>query len=153
MDWFDFKSKMEINYLFITKICFSLLLFLTFSFFFGLPAYRKYAAKEIISESKIIGMEKVRSPALTFCPKNKQTAYGWKNTNKFREPNISLLCETPETADDIYKCLDEKTYKVTDFIPEHVIGNFVWDRNQRNTINSSFWNRESVIKLLGVLFI
>ena len=98
-------------------------------------------------------MEKVRSPALTFCPKNKQTAYGWKNTNKFREPNISLLCETPETADDIYKCLDEKTYKVTDFITEHVIGDFVWDRNQRNTINSSFWNRESVIKLLGVLFI
>ena len=61
--------------------------------------------------------------------------------------DINQLCEINDiwdynSSDDIYKCLDEKTYKVTDFIKEHIIGDFVWDRNQRNTINSSFWKRE-----------
>ena len=64
------------GFLLLTKFCFSLLLLGIFLMFFGLPAYRKYEAKEIFVDFKTIGIEKVKNPALTFCPLNTWTGLG-----------------------------------------------------------------------------
>ena len=131
--------------------------------FFGLPAYRKYEAKEIFVDYKTIGIEKVKNPALTFCPLNNRTGFGWTNTYPvvngvvqpywISNPNSTIhqQCSSPATVNEIYECIEDNTFKLTDFIRGYEMRDFKWDWNFSKGPNTSFWNRNDVVKMINFL--
>ena len=64
------------NILILLKILFSLSLFGTFFFFFGLPSWRKYQAKEVFINKQKISIHNIPPPAITFCAFQEGSA--WK---------------------------------------------------------------------------
>ena len=63
----------------LLKIVFTLSLFATFVFFFGLPSWRKYQAKEVFIKKQKISIHSIPPPAITICAA--QEGSTWKTDN------------------------------------------------------------------------
>ena len=55
-----------------------LTLFAVFLAIFGYPAFKKYLARGVLVQQDTLYSKEITPPAITVCPRNQATRYGWK---------------------------------------------------------------------------
>ena len=151
------------------KIFFCLVLFITFLLFFGLPSLKKYLAKEVFINKKMIScIYDIAPPAITFCAVRKGSP--WKSNNysdydsnaekdhemeiehendEFSGPQSVMLdkCRNFDTAEEVFNCVDAKTFNFTETV--HYATSEMGPHNKTFITNSSFWIQDISLIILG----
>ena len=73
------------NLVILPKIGFSLILLIIFIFFFGIPSWKKFQAKEVMINQRKINQIEGITPAVTICALNTVTLQGWKYSHIKKE--------------------------------------------------------------------
>ena len=144
--------------LLLIKILFSLSLMLAFLCFFGLPSWRKYQAKEVFINKNKISVHDIPPPAITFCALKNGSS--WKANNSFSEDNenyedmnnvpgsfILTQCKYFNTAEEIFNCVDAKTFNFSETIPS--ASSEISFLNFTDISSPSFWIPELTLAYLG----
>ena len=162
------SSKMKI-FIFL-KISFTLSLFTTFLLFFGVPSLKKYLAKEVFINKKKISIHDIAPPAVTFCAFHKGSPWKPENYSEYEsfsekehdmeieykedddeDPDslsyILSKCGQYETAEDVFDCINAKTFNFTETVP--FATSEIGPHNKTELTNSSFWIQDITLIILG----
>ena len=128
----------------IIKEIFILILIFLFVYLFGYPSWTRYQSGGTVTTKKLIKTDKIEAPAVTICPKNNLTTYGWKRTKDVRAFNVlNHFCNTSNSLEEILKCIELNTYNVGEIIAGASIG-----EEKYSPSNSSVWKGDPVWILL-----
>ena len=133
------------NILVFLKYLFSISLLITFIWFFGIPSWNKFQAREVIINKRDITTDEIAPPALTICAEN-----GWKSEDyayDIEDYNLSLEyldnmystiiiqnCGQTSNFEESLECIDGKTYSLGDLVPKAIE-----DKHSKDILNSSSW--------------
>ena len=149
------------NIISLLKILFSLSSFFVFLYFFGLPSWRKYQAKEVYINKHKISIHDIPPPAITFCALNHKSS--WKPDNSSTEANMDEVnyadieytpksfilrkCENSNTVEEIFDCVDDKTFSFAETIP--AASSEVSFLDFSDISSPAFWISEITIPYMG----
>ena len=105
----------------IVKVCFVLVLLLSFLFLMAWPSVQKFLSGGIVIEESYIHKQKngrpqiqeMETPAVTFCAKN--TSY-WKNVTFASDDDMVKTQCIKDTNQEVLDCIKEKTFSLNDTI-------------------------------------
>ena len=118
--------------LLLLKILFLLTLISVFLYFFGLPSWRKYQAKEVFINKQKISIHDIPPPAITFCAVKDGSSWKPDNTSSedyrdydnYAESDDDLgsfilgQCAGSNTVEEVFSCVEAKTFSFTETIPD-----------------------------------
>ena len=152
------------NILVLLKISFFLSLFASFLYFFGLPSWRKYLAREVFISRQKISIHEIPPPAITFCAEKQGEA--WRSDNSSSEiipgheigvemdiiakHSILNQCKDSHTVEEVYNCVDAKTFNLTEIIAEAFVASSATSRSNSSDIaRPEFWIPEISLTSMG----
>ena len=102
------------------KLCFIALLFIIFLKYFGFPSLGLYLKKGVMTTTTTeeAADDKVEAPAITICPQNKESNFGWKNSLGSRRLHngmsfLGIFCSGLEGS-ELVSCINNNTYSIVE---------------------------------------
>ena len=117
------------------KLVFISTLATVFFTFFGLPSYEKYQKNQTFISEKKVKFDLTKPPALTFFTSRSSFFKGWKENLDEKWNNLENVCNTSEDFMHVVKCINEKTFKLTDIVENATSG----DKTKKDIKDSKFW--------------
>ena len=116
------SKKVRSTLLFCLNILLQLSLFVVFLLFFGIPAVRKYLARETIVISSVEETQGIEAPSITIVARqlNAKTptfpALGWKTVDENMISILSFNLANHCKEKDLEACVSNDTFALTDFL-------------------------------------
>ena len=133
---------------YLAKLIFLLLLACFCFYFFGLPLFIKYFAKEVTVVESLEKRGFLKSPSITICPD-----VAWKNSSL---SDIELVgyfkeqCPMARSAQEFKNCVENRTYNLSETI-ESASHGFV-SRTAKNLSDPGLWTWDMSLAAWGRCF-
>ena len=101
----------------------------------------------MISE-ETVDYENVKPPTITLFASKSSMFKGWKEFPEESWSNLSSVCDTSKDYDILSNCINEKTFKLKDFLVQATSG----ADEGRDVTDSKYWSEDLSVFLAGKTF-
>ena len=130
---------------YFAKLIFLLLLACLCFYFFGLPLFNKYFAKEVTVVESLEKRDFLKSPSITICPD-----VSWKNSSLSGIEPVGYFkeqCPMAKSAQEFKSCVENRTYNFSETI-ESASHGFV-SRTAKNLSDPGLWTWDMPLAVGG----
>ena len=121
-------------FLLTCKVIFIATLATFFTKYFGYPSYQKYLKNQTLISETTVAYDYQKPPSLEILVSRSKYFNGWNQEGAW--VNLSTLCNTSENYQKVAGCMEEKAFKLNDFLIDAKSG----DESNTDITDPSYWN-------------
>ena len=127
------------------KAIFTTVLFAIFVTYFGHPYYKKYQENRTMITIENVPFKHLDPPTITVATSRSRPFNGWKPNLDQTYTNLSMVCNISQSYQKVVKCINEKTFLLSDFVENARNA----DKTQKDLTDATFWTKDLSVFPLG----